>query len=40
MEHGLIESLGTNGYFLLGTLLFGIMAFMLFRVAMSHEKSD
>jgi len=33
LEHGLVESLGQNGYFLLGTILFALMAFMLYKVA-------
>jgi OPT family oligopeptide transporter len=35
LEHGLSESLGQNGYYILGTLLFALMAFVLYRVAIS-----
>jgi OPT family oligopeptide transporter len=38
-EHTLSESLGTNGYYLLGTALFAAMTFLLYRVAVSREKS-
>ena len=38
MEHSLVSNLGTNGYFILGTLLFALLSFMLYRVAMSREK--
>jgi OPT family oligopeptide transporter len=37
MEHALTEALGTNGYFLLGTIVFAAMAFLLYRVAMGRE---
>jgi uncharacterized oligopeptide transporter (OPT) family protein len=39
LEHALSESLGTNGYYLLGTALFAAMAFLLYRIAVSREKS-
>lgn len=38
MEHGLVSSLSENGYFLLGTLFFALMGFILYRVAM--KKAD
>lgn len=38
MEHSLVSNLGTNGYFILGTLLFALLSFMLYRVAMSRDK--
>lgn len=38
MEHGLVSSLSENGYFLLGTLFFALMGFILYRVAM--KKTD
>jgi OPT family oligopeptide transporter len=38
MEHSLVSNLGTNGYFILGTLIFALLSFMLYRVAMSREK--
>lgn len=34
MEHGLVELLSENGYFLLGTLFFALMGLILYRVAM------
>ena len=39
LEHALSESLGTNGYYLLGTGLFAAMTFLLYRVAVSRDKS-
>ena len=39
LEHALSETLGTNGYYLLGTGLFAAMAFLLYRVALSRDKS-
>ena len=39
LEHALSESLGTNGYYLLGTGIFAAMAFLLYRIAVSREKS-
>ncbi len=40
MEHGLSSSgaLGPNGYFILGTLIFAVMAFMLWKVATGKKK--
>lgn len=38
MEHGLVSALSENGYFLLGTLFFALMGFILYRVAM--KKAD
>lgn len=38
MEHGLVSALSENGYFLLGTLFFALMGFILYRVAM--KKTD
>ncbi|HCL05492.1 MAG TPA: peptide transporter [Chitinophagaceae bacterium] len=38
MEHGLVSALSENGYFLLGTLFFALMGFVLYRVAM--KKTD
>jgi putative OPT family oligopeptide transporter len=38
LEHGLVESMGQNGYFILGSLLFALMAFILYRVATSSSK--
>ena len=38
LEHGLTESLGHTGYYLLGALSFGAMAFLLYRVAMGRKK--
>lgn len=40
MEHGLIESLGRNGYFLLGVLFFAIMAFILYRTGLQKNKLE
>ncbi len=37
MEHALTAGLGTNGYFLLGTLAFLGMGFMLYRIGTSKE---
>ncbi len=39
LEESLIHQLGEQGYFLLGTLLFFTMAFILYRVAMKKEES-
>ena len=36
-EHMLTASLGENGYYLLGTILFLLMAFTLYRVAIKNE---
>ena len=38
MEHGLVSTLSENGYFMLGTLFFALMGFVLYRVAM--KKTD
>jgi len=38
MEHGLVSTLSENGYFLMGTLFFALMGFILYRVAM--KKTD
>ncbi len=38
MEHGLVSALSENGYFMLGTLFFALMGFVLYRVAM--KKTD
>ena len=38
MEHGLVSALSENGYFLLGTLFFALMGFVLYRVSM--KKTD
>jgi putative OPT family oligopeptide transporter len=38
LEHGLTASLGTEGYFLLGTAVFAALAVMLYRVATSRDK--
>lgn len=37
IEHGLTESMGLAGYYLLGALSFGFMAFILYRIAMSKK---
>lgn len=37
MEHAISAALGEQGYFLLGTLLFFVMAFILYRVASKPE---
>ena len=36
-EHGLTESLGTNGYYLLGTLAFLSMAYFLYRIGSKKD---
>lgn len=38
MEHGLVELLSENGYFLLGTLFFALMGLILYRVAMKKTE--
>lgn len=38
MEHGLVGVLSENGYFLLGTLFFALMGFILYRVAMKKTE--
>lgn len=40
LEHGLLQGLGTNGYFLLGVLFFALMGFTLYKVGMSKEKTE
>jgi OPT family oligopeptide transporter len=37
-EHGLVEGLGTNGYFFLGVLFFAIMGFTLYKVGMKKTR--
>lgn len=37
-EHGIINSIGANGYKILGVLFFAAMAFILYRVATSKKK--
>ena len=37
-EHWLSENLGEGGYFILGTLLFAFMAYVLYKVAMKKDK--
>jgi OPT family oligopeptide transporter len=37
LEHGLTESIGLGGYYLLGAVTFGAMAFLLYRVAMGKK---
>lgn len=39
MEHGLAGFLGEGGYFILGTLFFALMAFILYRVAVQKKRS-
>lgn len=39
LEASLTEALGEQGYYVLGTLLFFVMAFVLYRIAMKQEKS-
>jgi OPT family oligopeptide transporter len=38
-EDGIKGSLGENGYFILGTLFFAIMCYVLYRVAMKKDKN-
>lgn len=40
LEASLTGALGEQGYYLLGTLLFFAMAFLLYRIAMKQEKSE
>jgi OPT family oligopeptide transporter len=40
MEHGLLESLGQNSYFILGVAFFALMAFVLYRVGMQKNPVD
>jgi len=37
MEHGLVQSLGQNSYFILGVVFFALMAFILYRVGMQKN---
>ena len=37
-EHGLMSSLGENGYFILGVLFFAIMAGILYKIAVGQKK--
>jgi len=37
LEHGLTQAMGLGGYYLLGALAFGTMAFLLYRVAMGKK---
>jgi hypothetical protein len=37
LEHAITAALGEQGYYLLGTLLFFVMAFILFRIASKPE---
>lgn len=37
-EHGLVKSLGQNGYFILGVLFFAFMSVILYRTAISQKK--
>lgn len=37
LEHALTESLGTNGYYLLGTMAFLLMGYMLYRIGTRKE---
>ncbi|MET0466502.1 MAG: oligopeptide transporter, OPT family [Chitinophagaceae bacterium] len=39
-EHGLMSSLGENGYYLLGVLFFAAMSFILYRVATQKDKAQ
>ena len=39
-EHGLTNSLGENGYYLLGVLFFAAMSFILYRVATQKDKAQ
>ena len=39
LEHGLTKALGENGYFILGSLAFALMAFVLYRVASGRSKA-
>jgi hypothetical protein len=38
-EHGISKSLGQGGYFILGTLFFALMCYVLYRVAMKKDKN-
>jgi OPT family oligopeptide transporter len=37
-EHGLVESLGQNGYYLLGALFFAVMGFTLYRIGIKKTQ--
>jgi uncharacterized oligopeptide transporter (OPT) family protein len=37
VEHGLTEAMGQAGYYLLGAVTFGLMTFILYRVAMGKK---
>jgi hypothetical protein len=39
LEHSLVESLGENGYFLLGVGFFAIMGTVLYRIAMKKQEA-
>jgi uncharacterized oligopeptide transporter (OPT) family protein len=39
LEHGLVESLGENGYFLLGVGFFAVMGTVLYRIAMKKQEA-
>jgi len=39
-EHGLVKTLGENGYFLLGVLFFALMAFILYRIATGKKEME
>ncbi len=39
LEHSLVESLGENGYFLLGVAFFAIMGTVLYRIAMKKQEA-
>jgi OPT family oligopeptide transporter len=39
MEHGIAESLGQGGYFLIGVLCFALMGFTLYRIGMKRSSS-
>lgn len=38
-EHGIVEALGTNGYFFLGVIFFAIMGFILYRVGLKKNNT-
>jgi putative OPT family oligopeptide transporter len=40
LEHGLVQSLTQNGYFILGVLFFALMAFILYRVGLQKTKPE
>ncbi|HEX6169743.1 MAG TPA: OPT/YSL family transporter [Chitinophagaceae bacterium] len=39
LEHNLSDALGQEGYFILGTLFFAFMGFVLYRIAISKKKN-